>query len=271
MLWVLLWPLGGRQAMHKMAARANRLAVLLQRPVETLTVAEAKELAGLQNTETYDEEVFTAEHAAFKAAHNAMFVDLSRYAAGDGACFYLDGPQGGTTAALLGAGFERRKLFTANWHPETAVALREHLPAENVAAGRAEHALRAGLFATQPFAGLYIDGCGGSPEPIVGCIDALFDAERAVINPRRIAFGFTLTVAERTGRSLADREVDVQRALAAACRKNSYTMTHVADEPGRYGADAATGKREGGTLTSWHMCEKLEFSDSPPPPSVLGG
>ena len=90
---------------------------------------------------------------------------------------------------------------------------------------------------------------------MVGCINALFHEQRPL--PQRIAFGFTLTTAERTGRSLADREVDVHRALAAACRGRGYRMFHVADEPERYGADAAVSKREGNTLTSWHLCEAL--------------
>ena len=159
------------QSLHRVAARANRLALLLQRPAQSLSVAEGKELAGLREVETYDEAMFTPEHAVFKAAHNAMFVALARHAgggAGEGAagsaggCFYLDGPSGGTTAALVAAGYARSGLFTANWHPETVAALRRQLPEENVAAARADAALRSEPLAAQPLAALYIDGCVGS-------------------------------------------------------------------------------------------------------------
>ena len=66
-------------------ARANCLALLLQRPSRSLSVPEGKELLGLRETETDDEAAFMPEHAAFKAAHNAMFVfvALARYAAGE--------------------------------------------------------------------------------------------------------------------------------------------------------------------------------------------
>lgn len=246
------------QAMHKMSARANRMAVLLQRQ-NALTAAEAKELAGLQSLETYDESVFTEAHAQFKASHNAMFIDLHRYAGG-GPCFYLDGPGGGTTSALLAAdGFSSADLFSANWHPSTAEALRQLLPETQVACGSADEALSSPtIFGRQPFASVYVDGCGGAPAPVVACVEALFAPDRAVINPPTIAFGFTLTSAEPTGTPLSDREVQVQRSLAAACRRAGYAMAHVADEPARYGADPATRKREGNTLTTWHVCERRE-------------
>ena len=273
MFAIILLACGSRQTMHKMAARANRLALLLQRPEHMLTVPESKELAGLRETETYDEEAFTPEHSAFKRLHNQMLVDLASYAAaaagsgssadcGSSNCtfFYLDGPGGGTTRHLIDAGFDKSNLFTANWHPQTTVALRQYLPEENVLAARAEQALLSNpLFATQPFTALYIDGCGGAAEPVVGCINALFHEHRPL--PPRVAFGFTLTTAERTGRSLADREVDVHRALAAACRRQGYRMLHVADEPELFGANAAVSKREGNTLTSWHMCETRDARD----------
>jgi hypothetical protein len=264
--WLLLLHLSSgtavRQHMHRMAARANKLALLLAKPADTLTVAEAKELSGLQSTETYDESEFTAAHAAFKASHNRMLIDLARDAAAAGStshgpCFFLDGPGGGTTSALLAAGFEASNLFTANWHPSTVVTLRRLLPESHVAAATASEALRSqSIFGACPFSALYIDGCGGAPEPIIECIEALFDERHKEINQPRIAFGFTLTVAERTGRSLADREVAVQRALSAACRRTGYAMAHVSDAPELYKADASTAKREGNTLTTWHMCER---------------
>ena len=259
LLLAVVFTSAARQTMHKLAARANRLASLLRK--ETLTVAETKELAGLRDTDTYREDEFSLEHAAFKSAHNEILLQLATYACGNSnecSFFYLDGPGGGTSKHLIEAGVERRNLYTANWHPQTVVSLRQFLPEENIATARADEALRHHpRLATLPFAALYIDGCGGAPEPVIGCVDALFHEQRAL--PSSIAFGFTLTTAERTGRSLADREVDVHRALATACRRRGYHMLHVADEPTLYGVDSATKKREGNTLTSWHMlCEAPE-------------
>ena len=101
---------------------------------------------------------------------------------------------------------------------------------------------------------LYLDGCGGMTAPIIGCVDALFNKRRLL--PDRICFGYTLTEAEPTGRSLADREVDVNRAVMAACRSHSYQLLHVSDDPERFGVDPNTLKREGGTMTSWLVLER---------------
>ena len=64
------------------------------------------------------------------------------------------------------------------------------------------------------------------------------------------------TLPEPTGRSLPDREVDVHRALCRACDRAGYTMEHVSDAPEAYGADAATPKHDGTTLTSWVVAER---------------
>eukprot|EP00961_Rhodomonas_salina_P085264 1144834-Rhodomonas_salina.1 len=74
--------------------------------------------------------------------------------------FYLDGPDGGSTAALRGAGFESHNLFVANLFPETCATLAtppHNLLETNVFCGRAEVAL-AETFQSIPFAALYLDG-----------------------------------------------------------------------------------------------------------------
>ena len=239
------------QRAHKVAARANRLDDLLRSSRSgALTTAEGKEMAGLTSADTYDEDTFSAEHATFKDAHNRAFATLARFCGGtDGDAFFLDGPAGKTTQALFAAGFDRSRLCTANWHPSTCAALlaAPHGLA-NVANAHAEDALRT-HFSDVPFSALYLDGCGGATRPVIACIDALFSQPGRQLPPI-LAFGFTLTEAEPTGRSLMDREVDVNRALMAACRMRGYAMRHVADEPEAFGVDASVPKREGGTRRS---------------------
>lgn len=258
------------QRAHKVSARVNRLAALLRRA--PLTTAEFKELSSLRREDTYDEGGFSPAHAAFKQAHNVMFVDLAGHCSkissvssngacmgSDSRCFYLDGPGGCTTATLVASGFERSQLFTANWHPTTCDALRaspHSLAATNVALSPADEALRDGLFARVGFSAIYMDGCGGAVAPLVLFIDALFSEARASLNPSPMAFGFTLTDAEPTGRAMADREVDVHRALVSACKRSGFVMSHVSDAPERFGVDASTSKRDGSTLTCWLVCER---------------
>ena len=244
------------QQQHKASARQNRLSSLIAKPVNALSAAESKEMAGLRRLDTYDEASFSPEHTTFKESHNAIFIDL----AVNGGClkrasplFYLDGPGGSTTSALLAAGFQREQLFTANWIQSTARALcsaPHHLHSANVAALPAAEALRT-TFAGVPFAAVYLDGCGGMTEPITDALAAVFDGQLSRPRPPQIVIGFTLTQAEPTGRSLFDREMDIHRALMAHCRRAGYRLVHALDEPDRYGIDALTVKHHGTTMTSW--------------------
>ena len=123
---------------------------------------------------------------------------------------------------------------------------------------------RAGAFARVPFDAAYLDGCGGAPAPLSAMVAAFFGAQRRL--PRRVALGFTLTLADggtqRTAgeqqgpRSLHDREQDVTRAAVAAARARGYSCAHVGDDPARYGVDEATHKRHGTTLAWWLAFEK---------------
>ena len=241
---------------HKIAARANRLDVLLRRPART--AEEDKELIGLAAQDTYDEGSFTPSHAAFKAAHNDVFVDLLRHCDYSGTAFYLDGPAGKSTAALAAAGVDRSRCFTANWHADTSAALREFLPHENVAESRAEDALREN-FNGVAFSTVYLDGCGGQTEPLIASVDALLDGETSQ-QMDRVAIGFTLTEAEPTGRSLFDREADVHRGILRAAKRAGYDrMAHCFDEPEEYGIrDVETLKRCEGTITSWVVLQRAK-------------
>jgi len=255
--------LGARnQRLQRAAARDGRIATLLGRAQQApLDAASAAELRGLLRAgDTYDSSLFTPTHGEFKAAHNACFIALAAYCSGSAGdnVFYLDGADGRTSLALCAAGVDASRMYTANWHAETCAALcaLPQQPAKVVHA-RAEDALRQpALLGTVPFAALYLDMCGGATAPVVSMIEAVFSDARRPSNPDRIAVGFTLTAAEPTGRALADREVDVARVLAASCRPHGYTMSHVADEPERYGVEPTTSKREGVAMTTWLICTR---------------
>lgn len=250
-------------------ARANRIFALLGEPGAPLQDNDAKALNGLlRGEDPYDASHFTAAHRAFKDSHNKIFAAMAKYccSSAEANLFYLDGADGGTTRSLRAAGFGLGQLYSANLFDATVEALRSN-PAtrlKHVVPGRAEEALAVD-FAHVPFAALYIDGCGGTTAPIIAAIDAAMDAaghrrrrEQASASadltpPSKMAVGFTLTLAEPTGRALSDREQDVVRGVVAAARRAGYTgpVRHVGDEPERYGVDPGTCKREQGTLTTW--------------------
>eukprot|EP00966_Prymnesium_polylepis_P322556 7378809-Prymnesium_polylepis.1 len=243
------------------AARLRRLGELHQL-ASARTAAEQRELDGLLSRgETYDADGHSADHRAFKDAHNRIFASLAAFAAAastdDASCFFLDGPDGATTAALRKAGFGTDQLHTVNLFESTCAALRRPPHAlVHVHPGCAELELARPPLSSTPFAAFYLDGCSGSAAPLVAAVDAIFDERRRDLHPARVAIGFTLTRAEPSGRSLGDRELDVLRALAAGCRAHGFAPpVHVADEPALWGLEAV-GKEEGGTLTTWVLCVK---------------
>lgn len=249
---------------RKAEARANRLNELhLQGAAGAgqLQPSARKELHALLQQDSYDPSDFGPAHKEFKAAHNAMFVTLASLCGGSGsAVFYLDGSDGASTTSLQEAGFDVSQLFVANMFSDTCDRLREPpLSLTNVEHSRAEVALApGGAFAGQPFAALYLDGCGGAVEPLAAMLEALFEESRRSVNPRRLAVGFTLTEAEPSGRSLSDREQDVVRAAVRASAAQRYTVFHVGDDPWHWGVDPVVRKKVGSTLTSWLVCDRVE-------------
>ena len=246
------------------------------------------ELRGLlERGDTYNASDHSASHAAFKAAHNHVFATLARLcapnapqaAAANGASssastsvanvFFLEGSDGGSSAALRAAGFASSQLYIANPFTHTCAALRAPPHAlVHVATGRAEDVLRDDtLFSTTPFCAYYLDGCGGASAPLIAMIDAIFAAPR--LDPHRslprLAIGFTLTNACASGSALSVREQEVTRALREKSRGHGFgSMWHVGDEPERYGLDRSAIKQEGGTLTSWLVCERETNKQTPP-------
>lgn len=249
------------QRMQRAVARQNR--------IDRATSLAPRELAGLLSRgDTYNASDFSASHKQFKHAHNLIFVHLA-LRLGPGSVFYLDGADGASTAALRQAGLSHEDLYVANVFADTCVALRDPPHGlSHVAHMRAEHALhhaadahtQVGCFGRVPFCAVYLDGCGGSPLPLQRMVAALFHERRRHINPAALAIGLTLTDADPSGRSQADREQDVLSDAARACRAQGYAMTRLADEPERFGLDRGCLPRrsaEGGTLTTWIVCTRL--------------
>lgn len=294
------------QRRQRSEARHNKLSQLLRECAgngSDVSSASRAELAGLMRRgDTYDAGEFTAAHAEFKQQHNAIFVALTKWAhsANDGDhgqdydgqrrpnVFYLEGSDGGTTAALRAAGFQTSQLHVANVFEHTVAALLRsphNLHREKLVHGRAEDALSWDL-ATTDFAAVYLDGCGGATAPLIEMVQAVFTNERSKHHVSghagragggggeefresgdggggapsqarsRFAIGFTLTAAEPTGRPLADREQDVVRAVVSEAKALGYTTHHVGDQPCLYDIDPSTPKRMGGTLTTWLACHQ---------------
>ncbi len=161
--------------LDKMARKDKRIASLESRKNEvgenlSLSENEKKELNGLMNAgsvweEQYTTSEFTKEHIMFKDIHNQVFVSLVQYVqaaqsttAAPINIFYLDGPDAGTSLALLRKnnndddeigheneyrnGFVRpEQCYIANRHGSTCETLTNMIPGINVAYASAADAL----------------------------------------------------------------------------------------------------------------------------------
>lgn len=186
---------GGKQtySQYKSIAQMNKLNDLLSQPRSSLTESQLKELQGLSKQDTYDAAKFTQIHQEFKREHNLVFAALGAYCSGTTAdlaspLFYLDGKDGGTTSVLQSCGYRLNHLHTANMFPDSCAALRGLFPSLNVYSGRADEALLTGLKRV-PFAGYYLDGCGGSPLPVIRILEAIMAEDREQWLPAKIAIG----------------------------------------------------------------------------------
>eukprot|EP00457_Paulinella_chromatophora_P006664 gb/GEZN01006683.1/.p1 GENE.gb/GEZN01006683.1/~~gb/GEZN01006683.1/.p1 ORF type:complete len:404 (+),score=44.13 gb/GEZN01006683.1/:311-1522(+) len=262
---------------------ANRLSALEEKNrLAGVSEAEMSELRGLEARgllmeEQYTPLDFTPEHRAFKAMHNAALVALAKYCQSVSSApiniFYLDGPDGGTTSALIKAGFAPAQCFTANRHDTTTrKLLLTGLPKENVVHATATEALSAmprGAFGNISFSALYLDGCGGYAPLLIEILQAAFffpSTPQRNINlsgghtefgwrgkvGQRVAVGFSLVGGNR---EFIEKEQQVFRALASIARRNHMRLFHVLDEPEQYGLDHRIRKVDGTTLTSWCLLE----------------
>jgi hypothetical protein len=250
---------------------------------DPLEHSETLELSSLNKRgDPFNSSLFNDDHAYFKAQHNAAFVALALVLGGGGSgsgsddidsdtdididsasltttttttpatsttrrpVFYLDGDDGKSTDALLQAGFSPSDLYVANEWKESVQALKEshHLP--NCYHGRAQQVLKDHL-SQVPFCAVYLDGCGGATQPVEEMIQGVFQGTLA----SRMAIGFTLTNADRTGRELVDRIQDVTRVTNTLARQYGYDMVHVGDDPDRFGVDPDLPRKHDGTTTCW--------------------
>jgi len=268
------------QWMEKGARREERISYLKTKG--ELSASESGELnglisRGLQFEEQYNTLAFSQEHTTFKASHNAALAALAAHCSqarggepsGQGGCklFYLDGPDAGTTQALLSQGIQPSRCYVANRHASSCAALvGAGLPACNVAHDWAEEALRrplpeqrrtpndaGGLFGGVDFGCFYFDGCGGYAPIVVEMVAAALSARRDSRPRAPVAVGYTLCGG---GRDIVDRELFVTRSVVGLAKAAGFTrVAHVLDEPNRFGVDVATRKRDGGTFTTWLVLE----------------
>lgn len=210
--------------------------------------------------------------------------------------FFLDGPEGGTARALIDrGGFSADQCYVANRHRSTCQSLRMSggglLPEANVAHATAAEALSSGLvaeasdrylegdcnimdeeggshdvgsFGNIEFAAYYFDGCGGFVPHLSNMMVAAllrdedqrkYGALSSSVQSPPIAIGFSIVGGNR---DVVDKEVAVCQRLSILARRRGAKLTHVFDDPERYGIDPAlrkVGGSAGGTLTTWVLME----------------
>ena len=220
-------------------ARDEKLALLEYTTKPTLRKEHTNQHSGqLAKGDTYDASLFSAEHAAFKAAHNAVFATVSaRLARRESDCvFFLDGRDAATTRALLDPAprpFAAAQLLAANRHADTCTAIRAEGP--EVVHASARRAL-SGAFADRDIVGYYLDACSGAVSPLVETLDAALAPRPSVAPPDKVVLGFTLTNACKSGENLHDREQRVVCAVRSLGERVGYArMCRVADDPGVWG------------------------------------
>jgi len=212
--------------------------------------------------------------------------------------FFLDGPEAGTARALVErGGFSADQCYVANRHGSTCQSLRMSgggiLPEENVVHATAAEALSPGLavesggglesggsttdeeggrhdvgsFGEHDFAAYYFDGCGGFAPHVSNMLVAALLRDDLQQQQQRdgapsssarsppIAVGFSLVGGNR---DVVDKEVAVCQRLSILARRRGMRLSHVFDDPGRYGIDPGLrkiGGTGGGTLTTWVVLE----------------
>ncbi len=225
---------------------------------------EVSELNGmLAKGDSYDVSQFTTEHQQFKAAHNVVLAKLLYWCSG-GNVFVLDGEDGGSSRSLIEeSGIAPSRIYVANRHKQSVDSLVEKalLPASNIILARAEDALQTdGALGSNriSFSCFYLDACGGQTSPLIRMIQGALgkpsgDNEEA----KRMAIGFSILGGGKDSRSLFDKEMEVVRAAVLMAKRRGMVVSHVGDDPRRYGVSEKLRKVEGGTLTTWLALEPL--------------
>jgi hypothetical protein len=250
----------------KNQGRHRRIEVLLQKSAtaNSLTPNESRELENLQMLgDPYDASIFPEAHTCFKQQHNQAFCDLlsstqsSSSSASLGPVIYLDGADGATTRVLLDAGIQADRLHVVNEWPDTVATLQKQYPEMHLYSGKLQDMDCAKNLA---FVGAYLDGCGGSTQPILDMVAAVLQGQNSTAtgsitsssNSTQMVLGFTLTNAETTGRPVLDRIQDVTRYIRGAAQSVGFDMMyHVGDDPERFGVDPNLMRQHETTTTSW--------------------
>lgn len=245
-----------RRFSERSARQEERIYELQQ--LSQRTTSQDAELEGLQSksfVEQYDSNSFSASHTQFKERHNHVFAQLCRYCGcnttSERKVFYLDGPDAGTTSAIVSSGVPIECCHVANRHESTCNTLRE-FGLSHVAHTSAEQALgKGGDFHDVSFNAYYFDGCGGHPPVIIDMLTAALAKKSLVTAELPIAIGISIVGGNR---NVVDKELTIAQALVQLAKMHGLRVEHVLDDCERYGiACADVGKVEGNTLTSWFL------------------
>ena len=256
------------QQFQKAASRENRISVLEE--IKERSSAEEAELQGLKKKssrfeEQYNPSQFSEEHLKFKDDHNAAFLALIRYCQEHSErkdpinVFFLDGPDARTATSLRDSpamDIAINQCYVANRHQSSCDALLKW-GLKNVVCLDATLAL-TGPFDNIDFGAYYFDGCGGYALQIVNMMEAAFamkDDDETCRRCSPIAIGFSIVGGNR---DVMDKEVTVVQSLAKLAKRMGMRVSHVLDEPERYGVCPDLRKVEGGTMTSWIILERVE-------------
>ena len=256
------------QRQHRQVKREDRIVVLEELGTDR-TSSQNMEYQSLLDQqgrfeEQYDATTFDEEHVSFKLQHNKAFGSLAWYCCAgvnpknsNPKVFFLEGPDGATTASLLEAGIRVQDCYVANRHSSTCETLASTYPNLNVlhtSAASAFDDTRKISFAEVDFCAYYFDGCGGHIPHLVEMITAALE----VVGPwnkgknHPIAVGFSLL---GDTRNMVEKDVAVTRAVAQLARARRMRTRQILDEPERYGIPVNLAKMRGNTLTSWILLE----------------
>jgi hypothetical protein len=183
--------------------------------------------------------------------------------------FFLDGPDGGTTSALLKRGkFKSNQCYVANRHAASCDLLRKSggglLPDENVVHATSSEAFTSqgtttstttDSFAHIDFTAYYFDGCGGYVPHVIDMLSSALLSQQhqqeenddnddddndhnygnntdSMNSSGPIAVGYSLLGGSK---NVIKKELTISRALTIIARKRGMRMIHVLDDPIRYG------------------------------------
>ena len=259
------------QRHHRQVNREDRIVVLEELGTDRTSSQNLEYQSLLVQQENFEEQydatAFDDQHVAFKLQHNEAFGSLARYCCdvtnpmnSSPKVFFLDGPDGATTASLLELGIQVEDCYVANRHSSTCKTLESNYPNLNVLHTSAAKAFDDSMkesFSRVDFSAYYFDGCGGHVPHVVEMITAALTItapwKKETNHP--IAVGFSLL---GDTRNMVEKDLAITRAVAHLARARRMRTRQILDEPERYGIPATIAKTQGKTLTSWILLESDE-------------